>query len=187
MRGVTSAGADFSGAAGLIEGGWLQAKMPERMMTASQGRNLNRRRAIMGTSGTRAMAPAATLARIRKLCLALPGAVETLTWGHPNFRIDGKIFAGFGQQDGRWCISGKVGRSRQKELLKDSRYLYSDYVGRFGWVSFVLEGRIDWDEVRGLLLASYRLIASKRRVEAMDGSDAGGAARSRRGHRRRGK
>ena len=108
------------------------------------------------------------LARLRELALALPGAVETITWGHPNFRIAGKIFAGFGQQEGRWCISGKVGKPRQKELLKDGRYLYSDYVGRFGWVSFILEGRIDWNEVGGLLMSSYQLIAPRRFLEDLD-------------------
>jgi predicted DNA-binding protein (MmcQ/YjbR family) len=115
-----------------------------------------------------APADSRTLIRLRKLALALPGAVETTTWGHPNFRIAGKIFAGFGEQAGRWCVSGKVGKPRQKELLKDSRYLYADYVGRFGWVSFIVEGRIDWNDVAGLLLTSYRLIAPKRFLATFD-------------------
>jgi predicted DNA-binding protein (MmcQ/YjbR family) len=112
--------------------------------------------------------PLSTLAQLRKIALALPGAAETTTWGHPNFRITGKIFSGFGQQDGRWCVSGKVGKTQQKELLRDARYLYSDYVGRFGWVSFILEGRIDWNEVAGLLLTSYRLIAPKRFLDELE-------------------
>ncbi len=113
---------------------------------------------------------ATILKRLRKLALSLPGATETTTWGHPNFRIANKIFAGFGQQDGQWCVGGKVGKTRQCELLKDPRYLYSDYVGRFGWVSFILAGRIDWAEVSGLLLTSYRLIAPQRFLKQLDSS-----------------
>ena len=34
------------------------------------------------------------LTRLRRICLALPQAVEQETWGEPTFRIRGKIFAG---------------------------------------------------------------------------------------------
>ena len=36
------------------------------------------------------------LARLRKICLALPDTKETLTWGEPHFRVGEKIFCGFG-------------------------------------------------------------------------------------------
>jgi predicted DNA-binding protein (MmcQ/YjbR family) len=110
-----------------------------------------------------------TLAGLRKLCLALPGTAETLTWGHPNFRVDHKIFVGYGDEDGCQTMGFKVGKARQKELLRDKRFTYADYVGRFGWVTMSLAGRVDWDEIAGLILTSYRLIAPKRRLMAFDG------------------
>ena len=105
---------------------------------------------------------------MRKLALALPGAHETFTWGHPQFRVDGKIFAAWGPQAGRECVCVKVGKPRQKELLREGRYLYADYVGRFGWVAFPVEGRVDWNEVAELLITSYRLIAPKRRLVELE-------------------
>ena len=33
------------------------------------------------------------LERLRVLCLAVPGAEEVETWGHPTFRVRGKMFA----------------------------------------------------------------------------------------------
>lgn len=108
------------------------------------------------------------LPRLRKLALSLPGTSETLTWGHPNFRVDGKIFIGYGEQGGHRVAGFKVGKERQRILLRDSRYRYPSYVGRFGWVSLIMEGRIDWNEVAGLLLTSYRLIAPRRLLNRLD-------------------
>ena len=31
------------------------------------------------------------LARMREICLGLPGSKETSTWGHPNFRVGDKV------------------------------------------------------------------------------------------------
>jgi|CXWL01.1.fsa_nt_gi predicted DNA-binding protein (MmcQ/YjbR family) len=109
------------------------------------------------------------LARLHKLCLALPGTAETLTWGHPNFRVDHKIFVGYGDEGGRQTIGVKVGKARQKELLRDRRFTYADYVGRFGWVTMSLAGRLDWDEIAGLILTSYRLIAPRKLLSAFEG------------------
>ena len=40
------------------------------------------------------------LTRVRKICLALPGACEDEKWGQPHFCVDGKIFAGCGDENG---------------------------------------------------------------------------------------
>ena len=37
------------------------------------------------------------LERLRALCLAVPGAEEVETWGHPTFRVRGKMFAAGGR------------------------------------------------------------------------------------------
>ena len=44
---------------------------------------------------------ARTLQKLRRICLALPEAVETETWGKPHFRVNDKIFCGCGEEDGR--------------------------------------------------------------------------------------
>jgi hypothetical protein len=50
----------------------------------------------------------ALLNRIRRICLALPDTKETPTWGKPHFRVGEKIFAGFGEQDGRPTLGMKL-------------------------------------------------------------------------------
>lgn len=121
------------------------------------------------------------LPRLRKLCLALPATTEVKAWGHPTFRVKGKIFVGYGEKTTQKLgglinraetlptIGIKVGKARQKELLRDPRFAYADYVGRFGWVTMTLKGRIDWNEIAGLVLTSYRLIAPKKLLAEMDG------------------
>ena len=127
------------------------------------------------------MKPDSILPRLRKLCLALPATSEVKAWGHPTFRVDGKIFVGYGEKTNQMLvdlmnraetlptIGVKVGKARQKELLRDTRFAYADYVGRFGWVTMTLKGRIDWNEVIGLVLTSYRLIAPKKLLAQLDG------------------
>jgi len=112
---------------------------------------------------------AGALRKLREICMTLPGAEETLTWGHPLFRVADKIFVGYGQEKGVEVMSAKVGKGRQKELIRDPRYAIAPYVGRFGWVQFKLAGKVDWDEVTGLVLESYRLIAPKPLLRRMDG------------------
>jgi len=43
----------------------------------------------------------AALAKIRKIYLSLPGTKETMTWGEPHFRVGEKIFAGYGEENGK--------------------------------------------------------------------------------------
>lgn len=96
------------------------------------------------------------LEKLRKVCLALPGAHETFTWGHPQFRVDNKIFCGCDESSA--CF--KVGKQIQGVYLEDPRFFKTPYVGQHGWVSLRMEGRVDWREVRGLVEQSYRLIAT---------------------------
>lgn len=101
----------------------------------------------------------ALLARVRAICLALPGAEEAVKWGHPNFMVKGKIFCGFGRETGIVTIGLKTTPLRQAELVAGGRYRVAPYLGKYGWVSHPLTGRIRWSEVRELIDDSYRLIA----------------------------
>ena len=104
-----------------------------------------------------------SIVTLRKICLALPRATEKKTWGHPTFRVAGKIFCG---SDGKAsAISFKVKKEDQADLVEsDGRFTIAEYVGRFGWVSMDLSGKkkVDWREVEAFVNESYRLIAPKK-------------------------
>ena len=102
----------------------------------------------------------AVLARLRKICLALPEATECLTFGHPTFRVRKKSFCFYGDE-GESSITVKVGVEIQPVFLKDPRFHKTHYIGKHGWVT-LRPGRPDWEEITELVHSSYRLASPKK-------------------------
>ncbi len=108
------------------------------------------------------------LGEMRRICLALPQTKETLTWGKPHFRVGEKIFAGYGEKDGRPGIGFKLEMDHAQRIIKsDPRFTRAPYVGHKGWVSVDVSGPTDWDRVQTLVLESFRLIAPKRTLKLL--------------------
>jgi predicted DNA-binding protein (MmcQ/YjbR family) len=101
------------------------------------------------------------LERIRALCLALPGAVEEIKWGHPNWTVAKKIFAGYGFYADRPSLGTKQTLPDQALLCEHPPFFVSPYVGKHGWVSMWTDGKVDWGMAEELILRSYRLVAPK--------------------------
>jgi predicted DNA-binding protein (MmcQ/YjbR family) len=116
------------------------------------------------------------LDHMREICLALPGTRETLTWGEPHFRVGDKIFAGCGDEKGRPVLGFKLEMDHADAVVQDPRFWRAPYVGHKGWVSMDASGVDDWNEVRPLVLESYRLIAPRRTVAKLDGGAAAAAS-----------
>lgn len=115
------------------------------------------------------------LTRVTELALALPEAIRQIQGSHAQFLVRKKTFAYFLNNhhgDGIVAISGKVLPGDNKALAEaqPKRFYLPAYIASRGWVALRLDvGKIDWDEVRELLVSSYTLIAPKRladRVEA---------------------
>lgn len=109
---------------------------------------------------------ASRLDRLRAICLQLPEAVELETWDVPTFRVRNKIFV-ISSEDGA-LISFKADADERDSLLADDRFMSAAYLGRFGWVSMVLTGKVDLGEVDELARTSYALIAPRKLVRLVD-------------------
>lgn len=109
------------------------------------------------------------LSELRAAALALPEAVEVEAWGRPTFRA-GKIFATFAGDDlHRYVLIVKPAPGERDGLLADPRFYSPPYYGAAGWVALDLEAAaIDWSEVAELLEDSYRQVALKRMITALD-------------------
>lgn len=114
-------------------------------------------------------------ARVRAICLAFPGTAETMTWGSPHYRVDGKIFAGYGPEKAGEPPSLGVKSTLDEQaalIASDERFFVPPYVGKKGWVGFRAVGRIDWAMIETLVERSYRFIAKKSRIRELDGAAA---------------
>jgi predicted DNA-binding protein (MmcQ/YjbR family) len=101
------------------------------------------------------------LKKLRKICLAMPRAEETLSFGHPSFRVHGgKIFAVLETYKGELGICFNVGKVLQGVFLDDPRFFRTPYTGKHGWVTLrVYAARLNWMEIRELVKGSYLLAA----------------------------
>jgi predicted DNA-binding protein (MmcQ/YjbR family) len=104
------------------------------------------------------------LARVRRICLALPGATEKEAWGAPTFRA-GKMFAMFVDDhhgDGRLAVWCKA-ETRPRDALAASdpeHFFVPPYVGPSGWLGLRLDRGLDWGVIAGLLSEAHQLVVS---------------------------
>ncbi len=118
------------------------------------------------------------LARVRAIALAFPEAVEKIAHGRPTFRC-GKMFAMYG--GGTKKTEHRPHEQRNSSVLfipdpaeraaleQDERFFLPAYMASAGWLGLDLTiGTVDWDEVGELIDASYRRIAPKRAIAALD-------------------
>lgn len=108
------------------------------------------------------------LTRVTKLALALPEVARIVHGSHAQFLVKKKTFAYFLDNhhgDGIVAVTGKVLPGDNQRLVdaQPERFYLPAYIASRGWVALRLDtGKIDWDEVRELLLGSYAMAAPKR-------------------------
>jgi predicted DNA-binding protein (MmcQ/YjbR family) len=108
-----------------------------------------------------------TLARLRSLCLSLPETKETASWGHPNFKAGTKTFVAFERVKGRASIAFRLDPGEVERLLRRKPFFATPY-GRGLWASLWADGPIDWGTVEDLVERSYRVVALKRMLSALE-------------------
>ena len=112
------------------------------------------------------------LAELRAVCLALPETVEVEAWGRPTFRAGKKIFALFTGGGGeRFGVIFKPEADERPALLQDDRFFVPPYWGPSGWLALDFTAApVEWEEVGELVEGSYRQVALKRMLAALDAS-----------------
>jgi hypothetical protein len=109
-------------------------------------------------------------ARLREICMALPGVTERPSHGTPTWFVSGKrsfvqLWAGGHHQNQfphLWCAS----TPETQQLLiaaNPERFFRPPYVGHRGWTGVRLDGDPDWAEIAELCQDAYQLIAAPRR------------------------
>jgi|SRR5262245_56233438 len=102
------------------------------------------------------------------IALAFPKTTRQIHGSHAQFLVQKKTFAYFLNNhhgDGIVAVTCKVLSGDNKALAEaqPGRFYLPAYIASRGWVALRLDtGKVDWDEVKELLLGSYALIAPRR-------------------------
>ena len=116
------------------------------------------------------------LARLREICLGLPGTDVKVSHGRPSF-FTKKIFAGYGAVLKGDHHSGQYDQALvfmpnpddAEAIDQDDRFFTPAYWGPYGWRGLDLSGsKVDWNEVVELVEDSYRETAPKKLIAELD-------------------
>jgi phosphoribosylglycinamide formyltransferase-1 len=108
------------------------------------------------------------LTRVTKIALSLPEVTRELYGSHATFLVRKKPFAYYLDDhhgDGIVGVTCKVLPGENNSLIEaqPERFYPPAYLASRGWVALRLDrGKVDWQEVKELLLGSYAMIAAKR-------------------------
>ena len=101
-------------------------------------------------------------AQLRELCLAMPGATETIQWGDNRvFKVGGRMFAVSGYEDDS-LYSIKVEDGRFLELSDLPGFKPAPYLARAKWVQIdAVECSLPPDHLESLLHDAYEIIFAR--------------------------
>jgi predicted DNA-binding protein (MmcQ/YjbR family) len=113
----------------------------------------------------------AVVERMRGLCMVYPEAAEVRAWGRPTFRAGKKIFVTVGASMNRpYSMVFKPDPDEYPALVQRNEIFVPPYFGPSGWLAIDLIGSIEWRLVEELVDESYRQVALKRQLKALDAS-----------------
>ncbi len=107
--------------------------------------------------------------RLRALCETYPECVEAESWGRPTFRAGKKIFAFAGATMHRpSSVVFKPDPEEHRALLELDDVFVPPYFGPSGWLAIDITPTTDWTFLAELVDTSYRQVALKRQLAALD-------------------
>jgi len=103
-----------------------------------------------------------TVAEYRRLALGLPGAVESAHMGHPDFRVDGRIFCTLPPEKEKGYGVLLLTPEQQAGLVEDAPEVFSPVPGGWGQKGST---RVRLDAVSAEVLEGALRMAWKRRLK----------------------
>ena len=100
----------------------------------------------------------------RKLALEIPGAIEGAHMKHPDFRVNGKIFASLGVPDKNWAMV-KLTPEQQRVVMAKTPKVFKPCSGAWGrqGATNVDLGAANWRVVRSALQAAVKNVTAKKK------------------------
>jgi hypothetical protein len=106
------------------------------------------------------------LARVRRICAAIPGVEERISHGEPTFFTPKRVFVMFANNhhnDGHLAIWIPAAPGVQETLIEEmpGAYFRPPYVGFNGWVGVEL-AQVDDEQLGELIHGAYRFVSAKK-------------------------
>jgi len=98
---------------------------------------------------------------VRRHCMSLPHATETVQWNSLVFKVGGKIFAILALEPARVWLSFKCSPERFAELVECEGVIPAPYLARNSWVALETEDALSTGEIKALIRTSYQLVLDK--------------------------
>ena len=99
---------------------------------------------------------------VRKLCMSMPHATETVQWGDDLvFKVGGKMFAVVVLVPAKVWLSFKCSPEEFAELTERPGIIPAPYSARYHWVALETQDALALAELEQLLRQSYRLVVEK--------------------------
>jgi hypothetical protein len=104
----------------------------------------------------------AQIALFRKLALSLEGAIESAHMGHPDFRLNNRIFATLSYQDKGFGVL-KLTVEQQEAFIADQPHIFSPVQGGWGrmGMTFIRLNQADESIMAGALKTAYNNLKEK--------------------------
>lgn len=97
--------------------------------------------------------------KLRKFCLAFPGATEDIKWGNDLcFSVGNKMFCVTGADSAAAGLSLKCTPEKFDKLVEQDGISPAAYVGRYKWVHIARYDAVSPDELTELITSSYNLV-----------------------------
>ena len=115
------------------------------------------------------------LAKLAKICMGFPGAVQEEMHAHAAFKVGKKTFVYYLNDhhgDGIVSICCKALPGDNERLIDSNprKFYMPSYIGPRGWVALRLDRpTVDWGEVEELVRGSYEQIAPKKLIRQLIG------------------
>ena len=109
---------------------------------------------------------------VRRIALSLPQTTEKIAWSMPTFRVAGKMFATLPEDETSMAVRCPKVERDELVLAEPEKFWIADHEAGFAWVRVRLAALEDVDELRDILVDSWRQAAPTALLDALPESGA---------------
>ncbi|MBI0296882.1 MmcQ/YjbR family DNA-binding protein [Streptomyces sp. PRKS01-29] len=96
---------------------------------------------------------------VRAIALSLPETTEKIAWSMPTFRVAGKMFATLPEDETSMAVRCPKEERAELVLAEPEKFWVAGHEASSAWVRVRLAALDDLDELRDILLDSWRQAA----------------------------